>query len=273
PKKIHSLDQRSFYLYNYRSCLKIHKVNDLSHTEEALLENCNELKFSSKEELLDFCAYTFHQLDALHKAGIYHMDMKPDNICKNKNNSFTVIDLNDSLNFSDEKVLDRIQNTDYTTCTMMIPRSFIDMLTASENPEKAQMLSRSCDLFATGSTIYQIAYAFSQGLSLTDFKKKPKPFYPYSFSIDGHPSSLKDNDKLEKTLKIFNTRQKELIKKMMSFDPNETPTSKDLKEAFPILFIKKFTYKQASIEETPNLPEKTLYERLLSLCWETSKED
>ncbi|MES2198949.1 MAG: serine/threonine-protein kinase, partial [Chlamydiota bacterium] len=239
-KKIQSLDKRSFYLYNYQTDLSIAKVNNLSHTEEALLEDCERLEFSSKEELFRFCAYTFHQLNALHEADIYHMDIKPDNICKTKNNSFKIIDLNGSLNFSDEKVFDRLKTGDYSTSSTMIPLSFIQMLTAEKNQEKARIISRSCDLFATGSTIYQVAYAFSQGLSIEESAKRVKrDIYPYQLSQNNnlclYPSALRDDHELEEILQVFNTRQKELIKKTMSFDPNQTPTLKDLKEAFPIL--------------------------------------
>ncbi|MES2198950.1 MAG: serine/threonine-protein kinase [Chlamydiota bacterium] len=260
-KKIRPLEQRSFYLYNHKSKSKITKINSSAHSEEALLEDCTKLKFSSKEELLSFCAYTFYQVDALHKAGIYHMDIKPNNICKNKNNSFTIIDLNDSLNFSDGKVFNRIKNRDYTTSTKMIPDSFIQKLGASRNSKQAQKISRSCDLFATGSTIYQIAYAFSQRSSVEESKKSSeKTLYPYHLS-QHHPSTLKDDLELEKTLKIFDTRQKELIKKTMSFDPTRTPTSKALKEAFPIPHIRKIYSPQ----------KKTLCERLTSLFWKKSE--
>ncbi len=238
-KKIRPLGQRSFYLYNYQTSLKIHKINNLSHTEEALSEDCDKLLFSSKEELLRFCAHTFHQLDALHEAGIYHMDIKPANICKTKNNSFKIIDLNDCLDFSNEGVFDRVKQEDFSRTPEMIPYRLLSRLLEEKDPNEVLKLSGSCDLFATGSTIYQIAYAFLEGLSVAKSKEQsPEAIYPYRFfapETHYHPARLKPDLKLDETLKIFNTRQKELIKAMLSSNLSKMPTLKVLKEVFPIL--------------------------------------
>lgn len=207
-KKIHPLGQKTFYLYDYKSGLKIRKVIDLSHSETVLLEDCDHIKFSSRKELFRFFSHTLHQLDALHKADICHMDIKPANICKTKNNSFQIIDLNDCLDFSDEKTANRLQTGDVTMSTVMTLPSLKAKLSGQANLQEAQALAISCDLFATGSTFYQMAHAFSKGLSLVDCKQKSKTdHYPHQF-INRCPSQLKEDSELQKMLNIFNPQQR-----------------------------------------------------------------
>ena len=232
-EKITHLGTKKFYLHDCNKTPKgFYAFHGFSHMTEAHLEDCSHIKFSSKEELLTAASYLIHQVDILHRSGVCHMDIKPSNICKTKDGKFKLIDRYGSLDFTRKDIMVKVQNGKFDTTKHMIPESLFYDLTEAETTLKAKKRAKIADVFATGSTIYQLAFAFMSKSSLNDQENTAR--LPYNLDPNGHPFCLRPPEKFAPPLKVLSPGQQQLIKNTLLVLVNKQPTLKELKESFPI---------------------------------------
>lgn len=230
--KITRLGRKEFYLYEHdKNPKKFYGFRGFSHITEARLKDCAHTTFSSKEELLKAASYLIHQVDILHREGIYHMDIKPHNISKTKDGRFKVIDRYGSLDFTKQETMSRVQNENFWITRYMIPKSLFDDLVATKTTSEATKIAKAADIFATGSTIYQMAFAFMNNKCLKESHYSTR--LPYNLAPNGHPFCLLPPEKFNTPLKALSSNQQQLIRRSLLALGDNQPTLKELKEAFP----------------------------------------
>lgn len=220
--------------------------------EEAFLEDCSKLKISTKEELSSFFACVVHQVDAFHKANVCHMDIKLPNICKTKNNLFKIIDVDGSLDF-DENAQEDIKKTRFDFTPSMTPSTIFHRLQKANTVEETKQIAKRMDVFAIGSVFYQMTHALKMEISGVSRERSIEK-YPYELEKQEFcqvstgkvllkalsPWMLKMPNELNETLSVIDDlNQRNLIKRMISFNFEGQPTTAELKEAFPSSFIVK----------------------------------
>lgn len=226
-EKISKLGVRTLYLYQQGAVFpNIGVISGLAYQTDAHLEDCSSLKFSSKEEVIKASTLLIHQVDVFHRLGICHMDIKPKNFCKTKKGQFKVIDRGGALDFTREETMERVKRGAITTTSYMLPTQLFQSLEKAKTPKEAQKIAEIADIFAVGSTIYQMAYAFTH----EDYKTREA--LPYLLSKTEHPAQIKHKEVFNETLRVLNPEQQRIIKATLS--THKQSTLKALKKEFPL---------------------------------------
>lgn len=230
-EKITRLGEKRFYLYETSNTHQgLREMVGFSHLTESHLGDCSSNICSSQAEVLKAAGDLIRQVSVLHSLNIYHMDIKPQNICKTKNGRFKLIDKYGSLDFTKKETMKRIFTKNFTATEYMIPLSLYTQICQSKKKDRAVALARSADIFALGSTIYQIAHIFTN--KVHDLNSLPYLLQEDYWSKRNHPSTLKTTKKLDPTLRILSPSQQAIIKRSLSL--NDQPTLKELQSEFPL---------------------------------------
>lgn len=147
------------------------------YTMRRLVGDCYSVRVSP-EKIETMARELFSQLAAVHENTIYHMDIKPQNICRWEEKGkerYCFIDWNGSFISSGGD--SEYESADPTfTPNMLHPRLFEGML--SVDKEKRYGIYRDHDLFCLVVSIYRIAAASLQNESCKTCRS-----YPYTFEI------------------------------------------------------------------------------------------
>ena len=186
-------------------------------------------KYYSEKDIMSFCKHIVLGLDYLHKNGIIHHDIKPNNILLCKKGICKITDFNfssilDNLNVDNigqnsdsadnfkapETLVDKNENGDENT----EEKEKLDKKTDKDNDEKKIYRGKPLDIWALGVTLYIIAYLkfpfdTDKGiLELYNLIKKEKVKFP--------------------NVPCYSKKLKYLIEKCLEKDPTKRKTADEI---------------------------------------------
>ena len=184
----------------------------------------NNLKYYKEEDIRSFCKYILLGLDYLHKNGIIHHDIKPNNILLCKKGVCKITDFNFS-SILDNLNVDNIGKNVDSADNFMAPETITDLDDENEegnnennkkndNNENKTFKGKPLDIWALGVTLYIMAYLkfpFDSDKGIIDLYKKIK------------------NEKVKFPKEPFYTRKlKFLIEKCLEKVPEKRKTTEEL---------------------------------------------
>jgi len=233
-----------FTLDFFRSGSTYYKVTEKIDVASLSTDEVYSLPLPNKILILKTIA---HSLNILHKAGIVHGDLKPDNVLiKQTRTSFYTTKLIDFDNSYFASKPPEIQEEVVGDMVFYSP----ELARYVQEKEKAENLTTKSDIFALG-LLYCI---YLQG-DLPEFPKK----YVYACSAANEGKELKLVD-----VRLPN-RLKKLINSMMSYTPEERPDAEEIFDFLKNLDLKK--------EEELTRLEKEPRKSYVESYWETKKDE
>ena len=188
------------------------------------LADCSNADFSA-EELPKMCARLIEGIKTLHNKGIYHLDIKPQNILYDGNGVVYLSDFDGAI--SDVSIDEYDLILTYSMVDYADYQKLKDLSSMTSN-EKSFLFSKM-DIFALGVTFYQAAAHLQQKNiwpydSTEDSTSNEEKYFAHTITDDPSARAILEG--------VYNQDQTNMILKMLS-EREHRPTAEEIATAFP----------------------------------------